>query len=115
MQKNTINNLELPLSAENNNLITNHFLNLPDLHFFQKCNHQYRVNRGVYNMIDDWFFEYGIVQIAHRRIFILAFLDFAYQENKTESTKFLRFGHGGLMKKLNDFIKNHEKGSYGQN
>lgn len=83
---------------------TSKYLNLPDLQFYNWCNRQYQVNRGVYNTIDQWFYEYGIVAIHSRRIQILAFLDFAKDEMLIEQPKYIRFGHGGLSKKLNEFM-----------
>ncbi|MDQ0201516.1 hypothetical protein J2S10_004722 [Neobacillus ginsengisoli] len=41
-------------------------LNLPDLQFFNWCNHQYRLNRGIYNTIDQWFYDYGIKEVLSR-------------------------------------------------
>jgi len=85
------------------------YLNMPDLQFFIWCNQQYRVNRGIYNTIDQWFYEYGIINIYSRRIQLLAFLDSVKEDlNEPHSYKFIRFGHGGLTKRLNDFINNND-------
>lgn len=62
----------------------------------------YRINRGVYNSIDNWFYEYGVINIMFRRIYILAFLEFVKDDNH-DSQKFMRFGHGGLTIKLKEF------------
>ncbi|MEY2195660.1 hypothetical protein AB7942_23420 [Neobacillus sp. BF23-41] len=84
---------------------TSKYLNLPDLQFFNWCNQQYQVNRGVYNTIDQWFYEYGIVNIHYRRIQLLAFLEFVKGERiEQDKQKFIRFGHGGLTKRLNEFL-----------
>jgi hypothetical protein len=100
--------LDLLQKAQKTTLLANNYLNLPDLSFYHKCNQQYPLNRGVYNTIDNWFFEYGIINVAHRRIYILAFLDFVKEANdRSDSQKFIRFGHGGLTIKLNDFITNY--------
>jgi hypothetical protein len=81
------------------------YLNLPDLIFYSKCCQEYSINRGVYNTIDNWFYEYGIFNILSRRIYILAFLSFVKdQNNKLEHQKFTRFGRGGLTLKLNEFV-----------
>jgi hypothetical protein len=81
------------------------YLNLPDLQFFLWCQHQYKLNRGVYNTIDAWLYDYGIVSIIHRRIYIVAFLNFVKEnEHLQEGNKFIRFGNGGLGKKLHQFI-----------
>jgi riboflavin kinase len=98
-------------SKKQNSFETSSYLNLPDLQFFHWCNQQYRLNRGVYNAIDQWFFEYGIINIQFRRVQILAFLEFVSEEFKDqESFTFIRFGHGGLSKKLNEFIFESGKG-----
>lgn len=81
------------------------YLNLPDLQFFLWCQHHYKLNRGVYNTIDAWLYEYGIVSIIHRRIYIVAFLNFIKEnEHLQEAHKFIRFGNGGLAKKLHLFM-----------
>ena len=86
---------------------TSKYLNLPDLQFYNWCNQQYRVNRGVYNTIDQWFYEYGIINVHSRRIQILAFLDFVKEEMLEEQPKYVRFGHGGLSKRLNEFTNDN--------
>ncbi|KKI90646.1 hypothetical protein WQ54_21740 [Bacillus sp. SA1-12] len=93
-------------------LLENHHLNLPDLSFFRKCNEQYQINRGVYNTIDNWFFEYGIIHVIHRRIYILAFLNYVSETKRDGSTisKYIRFGHGGLTSALNSFVTNYING-----
>jgi riboflavin kinase len=110
MTTQNINHLRLFVEAKKeNSLETNIYLNLPDLQFFNWCNRQYQVNRGVYNTIDQWFYEYGIVNVHSRRIQILAFLDFVKDEMLEEQPKFIRFGHGGLTKRLNEFINDYGK------
>lgn len=83
------------------------YLNLPDLQFFKWCNQQYGLNKGVYNTIDNWLYEYGIEYILSRRIYLLAFLEFSKSEEELnqDQSKFIRFGHGGLVKKLHEFIR----------
>jgi riboflavin kinase len=89
------------------------YLNLPDIEFFLLCEQQYRVNKGVYNTIDKWFYHDGIVNIIHRRIYLLAFLEFVTEENsKDDHHKYIRFGNGGLTKKLNQFMKETETEKY---
>ncbi|MGE7781015.1 hypothetical protein ACQKL0_13925 [Peribacillus sp. NPDC097264] len=95
------------------NLEKSEYLNLPDIEFFLLCQQQYRVNKGVYNTIDKWFYQDGIVNIIHRRIYLLAFLDFVTEENAKENHhKYIRFGNGGLTKKLNEFMKETETNKY---
>ncbi|MEI1422522.1 riboflavin kinase [Bacillus cabrialesii] len=85
------------------NLLSHQELNLPDLCFYKKCNNLYGINRGVYNVIDNWFFEYGITQIAYRRIYILSFLSFLKEGDQKASSKYIKFGAGGLAGKLSRF------------
>ncbi|MED4227817.1 hypothetical protein [Neobacillus cucumis] len=95
-------------TKRDNTFKTYKYLNLPDLHFYIWCNQQYRVNRGIYNTIDQWLYECGMVNIHNRRIHLLAFLDSVKSElNEAHQSKFLKFGHGGLSKRLNDFIKDN--------
>ncbi|MGE8079790.1 hypothetical protein [Peribacillus loiseleuriae] len=80
-------------------------MNLPDLQFFNWCHLQYGVNKGIYNTIDNWFYEYGIVNILSRRIYLLSFLEFAKEvESEQKQDKVIRFGNGGLVKKLHEFL-----------
>jgi len=92
----------------NKKLSENIYLNLPDLSFYKKCNDQYRINRGVYNSIDEWFYNYGIINVIHRRMYIVAFLESVLDENMKESGShtFIRFGHGKLTNRLNEFMEN---------
>ncbi|WP_338448911.1 hypothetical protein R4Z09_22230 [Niallia oryzisoli] len=88
----------------------NEYLNLPDLQFFLWCQDRYRVNRGVYNTIDCWFYTNGIVSITNRRIYIIAFLDFVLDSGEQDNHyKYIRFGNGGLTVKLHQFTKSIEK------
>ena len=86
---------------------TSEYLNLPDLEFFHWCQHQYKINKGVYNTIDAWFYQQGVVSILNRRIYILSFLNFVTEEfdHYGDDPKYLRFGNGGLSKKLQQFMK----------
>lgn len=112
--------LEVDLNARNifrkevgkNSLKQNEYLNLPDLQFFNWCNQQYQLNRGIYNTIDQWFYDYGIKEILSRRIYILAFLGFVKEtEPESDQHKFMRFGNRGLTKQLNEFIAIQDKES----
>ena len=86
------------------------YLNLPELQFFQWCQQQYKINKGVYNTIDSWFFQKGIGSILNRRIYILAFLDFVIKTGQHDNqTKYLRFGNGGLTKALQHFFNYIER------
>lgn len=113
VSENNLNLLNL-INVEINNSLANHeYLNLPDLQFFCMCQKKYKLNKGVFNTIDSWFYDYGIVSVISRRIYILAFLDFVKEvETDVASYKYIRFGHGGLSNKLNQFIKETEAGEY---
>ncbi|WP_147532854.1 hypothetical protein [Bacillus marasmi] len=81
------------------------YLNLPDLQFFNWCNQIYGINRGVYNTIDQWLFDFGMISIYSRRINLLAFLDSIGQDSQEkERHKLIRFGPGGLTSRLNEFV-----------
>lgn len=83
----------------------NEYLNLPDLQFFLWCQKNYRINKGVFNTIDNWFYTNGVVSIIHRRIYILAFLEFVKRGDADfKKRKYIRFGNGGLSKKLHQFM-----------
>ena len=73
-------------------------LNLPDILFARLCESKFAINKGVYNTIDNWFFEKGIVQITSRRELILTFFQSIY----IQQTK-VKFGPGGLTMKLDTF------------
>ena len=80
-------------------------LYLPDLQFFKWCGRQFGVNRGVFNTIDNWFYENGFVNLYYRRILLLEFLKFSVENGlKKGESKFIKFGHGGLSTKLNEFM-----------
>ncbi|AME06132.1 hypothetical protein NNG64_03730 [Bacillus siamensis] len=81
------------------------YLHLPEVRFLHWCTKQYGINKGVLNTIDGWFYDAGIIPIPVRRLYVLAFLDYA----KTPGQKGnIRFGHGGLTKKLYDFMNMQE-------
>lgn len=112
-----VHNLFTYENSRENSMKESELLNLPDLHFFLWCQKKYKVNKGVFNTIDSWFYDYGIVPILYRRIHILAFLDFAKNaeaESTTDSAlqKYLRFGPGGLARKLSEFITQTESGEF---
>ena len=54
-----------------------------------------------------------MVQIIHRRIYFLSFLGFVKEtEQVTENQKYIRFGNGGLTRKLRQFIDRIENEKY---
>ena len=92
--------------------VSSESLNLPDLQFLKWCHRQFGLNRGVFNTIDNWFYENGIVSVYYRRILLLEFLEFSLEDGlRQDESKFIKFGHGGLSTKLNEFmgIRKHTK------
>lgn len=75
----------------------NQIIHNTDLEFSSYCKNMYKVNRGIYNTIDSWFYNQGVKNILHRRKKIIDFLNYL-QSNNT-----LSFGKGGLTHKLNEF------------
>jgi len=112
LQKKSFAENENQQTSGNRKLKDSEYLNLPDLHFFLSCQNKYKVNKGVYNTIDNWFYEHGVVLIIQRRIHILAFLDYVNQKKETASHKYVRFGNGGLTKTLNEFTEATETGDF---
>ncbi|WP_284037627.1 hypothetical protein [Neobacillus sp. 114] len=80
---------------------TNIYLNMPDLHFSRFCEEEYKVNRGIYNTIEQWFYNQGVHNIINRREVILNF--FLFVRTSQNSNKKIKFGHGGLTDLLNRF------------
>lgn len=78
------------------------YFDLPDKIFFDLCHDRYGVNRGVYNVIDQWLFINGYQEIKTRRDIILKFLSFLqkHQINK--------FGKGGVKNSLELFLSNRK-------
>ncbi|WNS75790.1 hypothetical protein RRV45_01700 [Bacillus sp. DTU_2020_1000418_1_SI_GHA_SEK_038] len=84
-------------------------IHLNDLSFIHFCKEKYGVNRGVYNTIDAWFYDQGVVNILERRHYILSFLDSLNGMQMTEGSR-PKFGNGGLTIKLREyFFRRDEK------
>ncbi|MBM7717271.1 hypothetical protein MHB50_15860 [Siminovitchia sp. FSL H7-0308] len=76
-------------------------VNLPDLEFTSLCRRKYSINRGVFNVIDDWFFNYGVTDITARRKTILQFLAYVNEKKKPDQSEmYLQFGKGGVKSHL---------------
>ncbi|WP_445490095.1 hypothetical protein [Niallia sp. 03133] len=110
MQKNILNIEDYSQPTSKSTLLENKYLNLPDLLFYNNCNRKYRINRGVFNTVDNWFYEYGVINIVYRRIYILAFFDFVKDRNiGPNSQKFIKFGQGGLTASLKEFTESIQR------
>jgi riboflavin kinase len=82
-------------------------LKLPDKAFFDLCNELYGINRGVYNVIDHWFYHNGYQDIESRRDTILKFLDYLQKH------RINKFGKGGVKQNLEIFTANRKKKEVG--
>lgn len=82
-----------------------HIIHLPDLLFIQYCNDQFGINRGIYNTIDSWFFEKGIINILERRQKIYHFLTNSLGDDAAKNIRKIKIGHGNLAKKLNEYFE----------
>jgi len=78
-------------------------IHLPDLSFCKACEKVYGINRGVYNTIDSLFYSRGVTDIVERRRLIVSFLEFT-SNSRTAKDSAIKFGHGGLTQKLNEFL-----------
>lgn len=82
------------------------FIHLPDKQFVDWCSKQFHINRGVFNVIDGWFFENGIPMIMSRRQIIIQFLtSLQLKDIYHEEKQYLQFGKGGVVKSLQNFVK----------
>ncbi len=75
------------------------FIHLTDYSFQKLCDEEFGINRGVYNEIDKWFYNEGLVNILMRRKAILNFIRF----NAINGKDRVRFGNGGLRQKLVEY------------
>jgi riboflavin kinase len=75
-------------------------IHLTDYSFQKMCNDEFGINRGVYNEIDKWFYNKGLVDILKRR---KAILNFILLNERNEKNK-VRFGNGGLRDKLVEYF-----------
>lgn len=81
------------------------YLNLPDFHFIRWCCQSFNINKGIFHTVEQSLYEKGLHSIIVRRLFVIAFLDFASNqiENRNNKTR-IKFGKGGLSKALDDFF-----------
>lgn len=76
-------------------------LNMPDLLFSKFCEEEFKVNRGVYNTIEQWIYNQGVHNIIKRREVILDFFLFIRTSQNNDGK--IKFGHGGLAEQLNKY------------
>ncbi|MGG3181403.1 hypothetical protein ABEQ41_24495 [Priestia megaterium] len=81
------------------NEIKEKIINRTDLHFFRYCQGQYGINRGVYNTIEQWFYNKRVYNIESRRQYILDFLKYVFGDKKGSG----KFGKEGLISNLQQF------------
>ncbi|MBE1441924.1 MULTISPECIES: hypothetical protein [unclassified Paenibacillus] len=81
-------------------------LHLPDIQFVTYCFQTFGLNRGIYNTIDQWLYNFGYKNVLQRRSATVSFLNLVKEKNGAERTNgsILRFGKGGVTKQLYDFI-----------
>ncbi|MTH55711.1 hypothetical protein GKZ89_20150 [Bacillus mangrovi] len=84
-------------------MISAETVNSPDLVFQQYCKEVYGVNRGVYNTIDEWFFQAGAVSVPERRQLIVDFLNDLSKAAAGGEAVPLKVGKGGLVPALHTF------------
>lgn len=77
---------------------------LPDLQFAQFFDQRFSVNKGIYNTIDQWFYQMGVTNITERRNMMLQFM----LANCSDGKK-VKFGSGGLTKKLQLFFARNSR------
>lgn len=81
------------------NDIQEKIINKTDLHFLRYCQGQYGINRGVYNTIEQWFYNKRVYNIESRRQYILNFLKYVFGNKKGSG----KFGKEGLTSNLEQF------------
>ncbi|MGE7119024.1 hypothetical protein ACQKIC_02260 [Peribacillus sp. NPDC046944] len=90
-------------------------VHLPDLAFVNWCSEIFFINKGIFNRIDLWFFEYGFYNITARRKGIIYFLRYLHSKNLYNPNKmYLQFGKGGLKAYFDSFAHEclHERRQY---
>jgi riboflavin kinase len=78
-------------------------VNLPDLLFFNHCEQNFGINRGVYNTIDEFFFKIGFSEINTRRKTVLNFLFYLRSSCFVKESGKIKVGNRGLSFRLNEF------------
>jgi len=84
-------------------------LQKPDLAFYEHCLIHYKLNRGIYNTIDQRLFDYGLEAIIDRRKAIIQFLEYAARDQGAVTGKFISFGKGKLADILDNFLERKQQ------
>lgn len=86
-------------------------IHLMDLAFCKFCEEEYGINRGVYNTIDAWFYENGVVDILLRRKEIVEFLEYVSKGVRRNGRHpKIKFGRKVLALKLREYYNNPPTG-----
>jgi len=81
----------------------NKIVHFPDILFVKYCEGTYGVNRGIYNTIDEYFFQNGLDNVIQRRKMILEFFQYLKKCNVYKTTGKLVVGNKGLTMRLREF------------
>lgn len=85
-------------------------VHLPDLSFVRKIEESFHINRGVYNTIDAWFYDNGLVEISDRRTHTLNFLQYITANLTEEQLTKRLFFPNGLTYTLKSYVELQEIG-----
>lgn len=88
------------------NTLEQRIVDFPDLSYVHYCETEFGINRGIYNVVDNWFFQKGLIDIIERREYILVFFQEICHAHEKKKNGGPKFGKSGLTLKLNEFIKN---------
>lgn len=68
------------------------------------CEEQFGINRGIYNTIEEWLFQKGLIDITMRRSAIYDFLNQSIRKEDRRENGKVKIGHGNLSRKLNEYF-----------
>jgi riboflavin kinase len=109
---NAIHNIwnDLLKEERKSSLKKNAYLTLSERSFFTWCRCCYEIDKGIYNMINTWFYEYGITNRIFRRLHMVAFLRFLKDIGlEAELQINTGFARARVTEKLTQFLKDEEK------
>jgi len=85
--------------------VDNQVIHHTDFSFQKSLYYQFGINRGVYNTIEQWFFDHGYTEVTGRRTEIIKFLR-CVSERFHKNGKLI-FGSGRLTSCLEEY-SDHE-------